>query len=106
MTVRRVPGTMNKTERAWADVLEARRRAGEIREWHFEAVTLKLAADTRYTPDFFVVNADETCELHEVKGFWRDDAKVKAKVAARLFPFPIVIVQRDKNGWQVETVAA
>lgn len=100
------PDGMNKTERAWSQVLEARRVAGEVREWHFEGVTLKLAHDTRYTPDFFVVLSDGACELHEVKGFWRDDAKVKTKVAARLFPFPIVAVSRDGKGWSVERIAA
>lgn len=99
--------TMNKTERAYADVLEALRVGGIIREWHFEAVTLKLAHDCRYTPDFLVVRSDGALELHEVKGFWRDDAKVKTRVAARVLPFPIFAVQRaGRNGWTVERVAA
>lgn len=98
---------MNKTEAAWAAVLEAQRVAGALREWHFEALTLKLAHDCRYTPDFLVIRADGTVELHEVKGFWRDDAKVKTRVAARLYPFPILAVSRDgRTGWTVERVAA
>ena len=106
VTVPPRPDRMNKTERAWATMLEARIRAGELREAHFEGVTLKLADDTRYTPDFFVVRADGACELHEVKGFWRDDAKVKTKVAARQYPFPIYAVSRTKGAWSVELVAA
>lgn len=98
---------MNRTERAYAELLEAARIAGTVREWHFEAVTLKLAHDCRYTPDFLVVRPDGACELHEVKGFWRDDAKVKTRVAARVLPFPIYTVRRDgRAGWAVERVAA
>jgi hypothetical protein len=53
----------------------------------FEAVTLKLADDCRYTPDFMVIADDDVVEFHEVKGgFWRDDAKVKIRVAAQMYP--------------------
>ena len=31
-------------------------------------------------------------ELHECKGFWRDDARVKIKVAASLYPFKFIAV--------------
>lgn len=73
---------MNGTERACLELLEAARIAGTVREYHFEAVTLKLAHDRRYTPDFLVVRPDGACELHEVTGFWRDDARAKTRVAA------------------------
>lgn len=100
-------GSMNKTEAAYAELLEGQRVAGTLREWHFEAVTLKIAHDCRYTPDFLIVRHDGAVELHEVKGFWRDDAKVKTRVAARVLPFPIYAVQRDgRHGWRVERVAA
>lgn len=92
---------MNKTERAYAMILEAKRRAGEIREWRFERVTVKLADDCRYTPDFFVVAGDGACEFHEVKGgFIREDAKIKLKVAAEQFPFRFVLCQLLKTGWE------
>lgn len=94
---------MNKTEAAYADLLESKRRAGLLREYHFQALTLKLADDTRYTPDFFVVATDGTVECHEVKGFWRDDAKVKIKVAARQFPFRFIAVRYVKKTWLYDT---
>lgn len=100
---RQVPAGMNKTEAAYADLLESKRRAGLIREYHFQGLTLKLADDTRYTPDFFVVAADGCAECHEVKGFWRDDAKVKIKVAARLYPFRFVAVRWIKKTWEYDT---
>ena len=86
---------MNKTERAFALGLEAERRAGRIVVWRFEAITLKLAFDTRYTPDFYVLYPSGNAVFYETKGFMRDDANVKLKVAARQFPeFCFVLVQK------------
>ena len=31
--------------------------------------------------------SDGVIECHEVKGFWTDDARVKIKIAAELYPF-------------------
>jgi hypothetical protein len=103
--LRRVAGQMNKTEARYAELLDARKARGEVAEWHYEALTLKLAHDTRYTPDFLVVLADGTIELHEVKGFWRDDAKVKAKVTATMYPFTVRVARLTRNAWQIEEVA-
>jgi hypothetical protein len=99
----RVSG-MNRLEADYALLLEARKRAGEVREYHYEALTLKLAHDTRYTPDFFVVLADGECELHETKGFFRDDSKVKVKVCARMYPFRVKLIRRKGLQWQIEEV--
>lgn len=94
---------MNKTERAHAITLEAQRRDGRIRSWRYEAVTLKLAPDCRFTPDFVVVENDGSIRCDEVKGFWRDDAKVKIRVAARLFPeFRFRAMRRLGAGWESE----
>ena len=98
---------MNKTEAAYADYLDLLESSGEILRWDFEALKLRLAPSTFYTPDFLVVMADGTMELREVKGFWRDDARVKIKVAARMFPmFRFVAVtkrrKKDGGGWDVE----
>lgn len=106
MTVHVPPRTvrMNRTEADYALVLEALRRAGQVREYHYEAIRLVLADKTSYTPDFLVVLADGTVELHEVKGFMRDDANVKLKVCARLYPFPIRLVRRHGKGWSATEV--
>lgn len=49
---------MNATERRYRDeVLEPRRRAGEILAYRFEPFALKLAPRTYYRPDFLVVVA-------------------------------------------------
>lgn len=98
---------MNKTEENYARVLEVRRRSGEIQWWAYEAIKLRLADNTYYTPDFDVMRADGLLEIHEVKGHWEDDARVKIKVAAEQFPFRFLAVQavpKSKGGgWSVET---
>ena len=102
-----IPGRMNKTEERYSCELEARKRAGEVLWWAFEPVKLRLAEKTFYSPDFMVVLADSTMELHEVKGHWEDDARVKIKVAAQSYPmFGFVAVQAEAmkcgGGWKVE----
>jgi hypothetical protein len=76
-------------------------------EWYkFEGLKLRLADNTFYTPDFVVMAADGVLECHEVKGHWQDDARVKIKVAASLYPFRFFAVKKQtrKNGggWDVE----
>ncbi len=98
---------MNKTEAAYAVVLEARKRSGEIREYHYESLTVKLADGVRYTPDFYVILADDSLELHEVKGgFVRDDARIKLRVAARHTPFTYILAQykNKATGWTIKRV--
>lgn len=97
------PAGMNKTEQSYSQHLEARRRAGEVLWVMFEPCSLRLADATHYRPDFFVMAADGVLEVHEVKGFWRDDARVKIKVAAALYPFRFVAVRRVRGQWEFET---
>lgn len=104
---RRPSGSLNKTESRYADQLELRKLAGEVAWYGYESIKLKLTKATFYTPDFLVILADGTVELHEVKGFWEDDARVKIKVAAELFPMFrfIAITEQGKKfggGWKVE----
>lgn len=99
-------GQMNKSEAAYATALEAARNAQEIVWYQFEGITLKLADGCRYTPDFAVLRADGVMEMHEVKGYWQDDAKSKIKVAAEKFPFVFKAVykqaKKDGGGWRIE----
>lgn len=95
---------MNKTEAKYADLLEMRKKAGNIIDYYFEPMGLKLAGNTFYHPDFLVVFPDHF-ELHECKGFWRDDAKVKIKVAADKFKwFKFIVVKYVKGNWEFEDV--
>jgi hypothetical protein len=95
-------GRMNKTEQAYEQLLKLRQRAGEVIWYKFEAINLRLADNTFYKPDFFVMLADGTLEVHEVKGHWTDDARVKIKVAAELYPFQFVAVKRVGGDWKSE----
>lgn len=95
--IKRAPA-MNRTEAAYGEVLAARQASGEVVAYWFQGVTLKLGDDCRYTPDYFVMLADDSLECHEVKGFMRDDALVKVKVAARLYPFLFRVVRKVKGG--------
>lgn len=96
-------GTMNKTEAAYDAHLQNLRHAAEVL-WHkFEAVKLRLADATFYTPDFAVLPASGVLEMHEVKGFMREDANVKIKVAASIYPFKFIVVRKRKQGgWDRE----
>lgn len=99
-------GQMNKTEAAYAQHLENLKHAGEIAWYRFEGLKLRLADNTFYTPDFAVMLTDRQIEVHEVKGFWADDARVKIKVAADQYPFRFIAVKaspkREGGGWKVE----
>lgn len=96
---------LNKWEQEYAQYLEAARQAGTIRWYGFEAIKLRLASGTYYTPDFAVLNTDNELEFREIKGFWRDDALVKFKVAAEHFPFRFLALRKKRvsegGGWEV-----
>lgn len=98
-------GVMNKTEQAYADFLELRKRAGEVLWWKFEGIKLRLADKTFLTPDFAIMTSDCAIELHDIKGFMMDDANVKIKIAAEAYPFKFFIVRKGKqNAWQITQV--
>lgn len=107
-------GERNATEAAYEQHLELRKRVGEILWYGFEVITLKLADDCRYTADFSVLRADYVLELHELKGtttlkrksgekvkapYFRDDAKVKIRIAATIFPMVFKVVYRVDGNW-------
>ncbi len=92
---------MNKWEALFAQRLEIEKRERKVIEWKFEAVKLRLADRTFYTPDFMVVLADLRLAFYEVKGHLRDDAAVKFKVAAETFPQFTWTMFRYKGGtWE------
>ncbi len=97
---------MNGTEAAYATVLEGLKQAGQVHWYSFEPWKLRLADGAYYKPDFGVMTADGFLECHEVKGFWREAARVRIKVAASLYPFRFVAVQKvpnkDGGGWKYE----
>ncbi len=104
---RKPPGTMNSLEAAYAAHLEKLRKEGEIIWWAYEPIKLRLANKTTYNPDFLVIRSNGDVEVHETKGRWHDDARVKIKVAAEYFWFFrfVAIQQQPKKlggGWKYE----
>ena len=92
---------MNKLETRYADELKMLKLAGEITDYVFEPMGLNLAPGLKcfYYPDFLVIYKDRF-EFHETKGFCRDDALVKIKVAAKLFPwFRFKMIFYTKRQW-------
>lgn len=99
-------GERNKTEQAYEDFLTMLQRAGQVVWFKFEGVKLRLADNTFYTPDFAVMLTNGQMEMHEVKGFWQDDARAKIKIAAELYPFRFLAAKpktkKDGGGWEIE----
>jgi hypothetical protein len=99
-------GAMNKTEAAYERDLKDAQSLGDIQWYRFEGLKLRLADNTFYTPDFAVMAKDGVIECHEVKGFWRDDARAKIKIAAEQYPFRFKAVQtvakKHGGGWSEE----
>jgi hypothetical protein len=57
------------------------------------------------------MSASGLMEMHEVKGFWQDDARAKIKIAADIFPFRFIaikgksIAKKNGGGWSWDTEA-
>jgi hypothetical protein len=95
-------GVMNRTEASYGARLELLKGAGEVVWYRFEGLKFRLADSTFYTPDFAVMLADGTLEAHEVKGHWTDDARVKIKVAAEMYPIRFLAIKKKAGGWERE----
>jgi hypothetical protein len=96
-------GRMNKLETRYErDVLIPEKAAGEIADYKFEAVKLRLADGAYFCPDFTVWHKDGRTEFREVKGHWREAARLRIKVAADLYPFYRFSAVRYVDGWEGE----
>lgn len=93
---------LNRTELKYRDMLAEKKHAGQIIDFKVQQLTLKIADDCRFTPDFSVINSDQTITLIDVKGFEREDAVIKMKCAAQMFPeFRFEMVEWRKGEWNV-----
>ena len=72
---------LNKTEARYAAELDYLIRKGVVVEWRFEAIKLRLAKKCFFCPDFFVRFSNGRLRFVEIKGFLRDDASIKFKLA-------------------------
>lgn len=95
----------NKLEGRYGDHLLLQHRQGLIKGFGFQRYTLRLGDDLRYTPDYHVVANDDRLIFDEVKGFMREDARVKIVAAAEMFPHLFRLVTWDKvDGWKIEEI--
>ncbi len=92
---------MNKWETLYSLELEQSRREGMILAWWYDSINLRLADRTWYRPDFCIVVCDGRLTFVEIKGFLRDDAAVKFKVAREMYPhFGWRMLRKTKHGWE------
>lgn len=109
--LRQSSAKLNKTEQAFLEHLQRTSFESPI---HVQAITLLLANGVRYTPDFVVAETPDSADpvaaqayAYEVKGFMRDDAAVKIKVAAAAYPWmDFILVWRKgrTSPWQFQKI--
>jgi hypothetical protein len=101
-------GKMNKTEAAYAALLEQQKREGRIIDYKFHPMNIRLADRTFYEVDFLVLHADMTLAIHETKGgFTTDKGQMKIKVCAEAMPWfrflkCVKQAKKDGGGWKIE----
>ena len=88
---------MNKLEQRYADRLELEFQRGQIKGLDSSGTHSGWRRHAVHA-DFHVVTLDDVFEFHETKGFMRDDANVKLKVAAGDVPHPFKLVTLVKSG--------
>lgn len=95
---------MNKLEAAYANLLKQRCDFDNVAWFGWETIKFRLADDTWFIPDFAVLLNNGNLEFHETKGFMRERAHVKIKIAAEMYPWRFVIVRRIEGDWDYEEV--
>lgn len=76
----------SQLEAEYAGVLEIRKRAGEISDYGYERLKLRLPGDIWYCPDFDVLRPDGGVELIETKGWMREVARDRLRSAIEAYP--------------------
>lgn len=105
VTEKPTPGTMNKWEEQHAGMLWIRVMAQDVSGYHFERFRFKIGKKCLYIPDFVLLENDGSFSVDEVKGFRRDDAMVKIKVAALMYPQITFRLWEQKRGaWKMTEV--
>jgi hypothetical protein len=96
---------LNKLETRFAEML---RESPLVSRWYPQAVKLRLAGTTSYTPDFFVILRDGRQAMVETKGWLREDAAIKIKVAADMYPCWdwYLVYAGNGHAWRVREVTS
>ena len=101
-----MPGA-NLTEAAYGAELERKKFMGEVLRWWWQPLSLRLTFQENgtgvyYRPDFLVQLPSLQLEIHETKGFMREDARDKLKLASSIYPFRFILVKRIKGTWTLD----
>lgn len=92
---------INDTERKLDQELRLEKLQGNILDYHYEKIGLNIAPKTWYFPDFVVYMPDGAMHVIEVKGYLRDDAAVKYKVAVGLYPsITFHMIKKSGHSWK------
>jgi hypothetical protein len=106
------PNKMDATEKRYALHLDEQLRDGRILWWAREPVSIRLARGSSYVPDFLVMLADRSLEVHEVKQRGGQnfharthhhphrDSYAKWKIAAARLPVRFYIVWPESGEWK------
>lgn len=104
-------GYRSQWESDFARHLEFLRTDGKIIEWGYERIRLRIGKRSGrermrapiFTPDFHVIEPGGRLKFYEVKGYYRESAKVRSAVAAEVFPNFVFIVVRKSRGatWKI-----
>ena len=102
-------GEMNKTEaRYLREVVKPRLASGELLWAKFDGLKLRIAPRTFLSMDWATLPAaDQLLTLVDVKAgphLVEEDARVKMKVAASLYPFRFFITWPTRSGWVSEEI--
>jgi hypothetical protein len=92
----------NKTESAFFQLLEARRRRGEFQSVTFEGAKLRLGENCFYAPDFMAVDNTGLVTFFETKGAhtW-EDSIIKFKAAKEIHSWAMFeLWQRKAGEWR------
>ncbi len=98
----------NKTEQAYADLLDLQKHQGLIIDWKFHPMNVRLAKNTFYEVDFLVLTSSLVVEIHETKGtFVTEKGQMKIKLCAEALPWFVFkkitrLPEKQGGGWAIE----
>lgn len=97
----------SKWEAEYATYLDYQKATNTIWDWDYEPESLVIGVGAKYTPDFKVwITFGGRVEYREVKGYKREAAMVRLRVAAARFPNDGFVLVTKKDGQWVHTLIA
>lgn len=80
-------GALNKTEQAFAALLDQWKHEGKVLWWKAHAFNIRLADNTYYRIDFIALTSANELVIYETKGgYTSDKGQMKIKLAAEALP--------------------